>query len=690
MTASTVFGLINNTALLLALGLLYDTLLFGKNYGEGLSVSQFLVGVFIGLIGIAVMMTRWELQPGVVFDTRSVLLSVTGLFFGAVPTIMAVFMTAVFRLYSGGMGMWTGVAVIVTSGGIGLMWRHFRQKDLGDVSIGELYLFGVSVHAAMLLWMFLMPWPTALSVLSRIGVPVMLIFPAGTVLLGKLLSGRHARKNVEKKLRESQQELAEIFSMSLDMICIADINTMEFFKVNPAFKRVLGYSENELLKRSFLDFIHPEDIEPTIKIVSDKLKKGENIFGFTNRYRCKDGAYRWLEWVSHPLPERGITFAVAHDITERKLSEEALKDSEKKFKTLFDMSPQSVALTELETGVIVDANNKFFDLFGDTDKEMIGRTSTELSLYSKQDRKRFVDELKKSGEVSGLEVILKTKDGSMLNVLLFATVIQIKGASYILTYLHNITEEKRLEALLRQQQRLESIGTLAGGVAHEINNPINGIMNYAQLIIDKIGANNPPVTEFADEIIHETKRIATIVRNLLTFSREEKEAHSPSGLKDIIDATMSLIQTVFRRDQITLEMDVPEDLPKIKCRSQQIQQVVMNLTTNARDALNEKYPAYDENKLMKISSNLFEKDGRRWIRTTVEDRGIGIDPDVQKRMFDPFYTTKERAVGTGLGLSISYGIVREHRGELTVESEPGQYTRFHVDLPVDNGWQLDG
>ncbi|MBW2669221.1 MAG: PocR ligand-binding domain-containing protein [Deltaproteobacteria bacterium] len=249
-------------------------------------------------------------------------------------------------------------------------------------------------------------------------------------------------------------------------------------------------------------------------------------------------------------------------------------------------------------------------------------------------------------------------------------------------------EKSLLEAQLQQTQKMESIGTLAGGVAHEINNPINGIMNYAQLIVDRTDAESS-LSEFAGEIIHETKRIATIVRNLLTFAREENQAHSSAILKDIIDNTMSLIQTVFKRDQISLEVDVSEDLPKIKCRSQQIQQVIMNLMTNARDALNEKYSGYDENKKIVISSSLFKKNGKRWIRTTVEDHGVGIEPDIKERIFDPFYTTKDRTVGTGLGLSISYSIVKDHHGELRVESEPGQYTKFHMDLPVDNGWNLE-
>jgi signal transduction histidine kinase len=251
----------------------------------------------------------------------------------------------------------------------------------------------------------------------------------------------------------------------------------------------------------------------------------------------------------------------------------------------------------------------------------------------------------------------------------------------------DITDTRKLEEQLIQSQRIESIGTLAGGVAHEINNPINGIMNYAQLILDSLDRATP-AAEFAREIVHETERISRIVRNLLTFARHEKQAHSPALLADIVSAVLSLIQTVMRHDQIALEVAIAEDLPKIKCRSQQIQQVIMNLLTNARDALNERYPGFDPDKKIAIGVRQIEKEGRRYIRTTVEDHGNGILPEVRERIFDPFFSTKGK--GTGLGLSISYGIVRDHGGELTVESEPGRHTRFHMDLCVDNGWTLPG
>ncbi len=249
-------------------------------------------------------------------------------------------------------------------------------------------------------------------------------------------------------------------------------------------------------------------------------------------------------------------------------------------------------------------------------------------------------------------------------------------------------EQEKLasEAHLRQSQKLESIGTLASGVAHEVNNPLMGIINYAELLKDE--PTDEQAVQYADGIIKEGNRVATIVQNLLSFARQDKETHSPANIKDIIDVSLSLVGATLRKDQIELELDVPDDLPKVKCRSQQIEQVVINLLTNARDALNLRYPGFDENKILSITVRPLEKDGAAWIRTTIEDHGAGIPEDSLERIFDPFFTTKPRDEGTGLGLSVSYGIMKEHHGELTVESKEGSYTRFHVDLLVDNDWTL--
>jgi signal transduction histidine kinase len=173
------------------------------------------------------------------------------------------------------------------------------------------------------------------------------------------------------------------------------------------------------------------------------------------------------------------------------------------------------------------------------------------------------------------------------------------------------------------------------------------------------------------------------VRNLLQFARQDQQAHSPARLADIVEQTLSLLRAVFRRDQITLTVDVREGLPSLRCRSQQIQQVLMNLLTNSRDALNERYPGYHADKTIQVRVRPFETDGRRWLRITVADQGNGIPAAVRERIFDPFFTTKPRDQGTGLGLSISHGIVKDHHGVLHFETEAGLGTQFHLDLPVE-------
>ena len=274
--------------------------------------------------------------------------------------------------------------------------------------------------------------------------------------------------------------------------------------------------------------------------------------------------------------------------------------------------------------------------------------------------------------------------------------INYRGEEGIIVFARDVTEKKRLqesiqlaEAQSRQQQKLESIGILAGGVAHEINNPINGIINYAQLILDESTPDTVPAN-YATEIIYESERISEIVKSLLEFSRFEKQAHSYASIYDIINHTVSLIRTLIRKDQIDLRLDLEDDLPMIKCRSQQIQQVVMNLLTNARDALNERYPNHHPDKIIVLKCTQFNEKNRRWIRITVEDHGKGISKDLQDKIFEPFFSTKPKEIGTGLGLSISFGIIQEHHGKISIDSVEDQYTKFIVDLPVDNGWELKG
>ena len=375
----------------------------------------------------------------------------------------------------------------------------------------------------------------------------------------------------------------------------------------------------------------------------------------------------------------------ARFIAERRRAEENLH----KFERIVSASQDLLALVNRDY-VYETANQSLLNAFGLSYDEFVGRTAADI-LGETQFKEKIQPQLDKafSGQtVRFQETFDVGRLGRRILDVGYLPVVDRHGkVEAVAVNARDITETKKLEEQLIQSQKIDSIGTLAGGVAHEINNPINGIMNYAQLILDQMG-EKAPMAEFAREIIHETARVSTIVRNLLTFARHEKQTHSPARIADIVGAVLSLIRTVMRHDQIELLVEVPEDLPTIKCRSQQIQQVLMNMMTNARDALNERYPGYDENKRLVLSVAPVEKRKRRFLRIAVEDNGCGIEKKNLHRIFDPFFTTKPKGTGTGLGLSISYGIVKEHGGELSVESEPGRHTKFIMDLPVDNGWQL--
>ena len=237
-----------------------------------------------------------------------------------------------------------------------------------------------------------------------------------------------------------------------------------------------------------------------------------------------------------------------------------------------------------------------------------------------------------------------------------------------------------------QSQRLESIGLLTSGVAHEINNPLCIIMNLAQFIMDDADTT-AEAREHAATIVDESERMAGMLRNLLSFSRHEKESPGPADVRTLVDKTLSLVRSSFCKDKIEVVTEIPEGLPKVRCHGQQIQQVLINLLFNARDALNARFHDAAPDKTIRIVVRPFEREGEAWIRLTVEDRGIGVPPDVSRRIFDPFFTTKPQEEGTGLGLSISYGLMKEHGGDLWFESQPEIGAQFHMDLKTtDNGW----
>lgn len=244
----------------------------------------------------------------------------------------------------------------------------------------------------------------------------------------------------------------------------------------------------------------------------------------------------------------------------------------------------------------------------------------------------------------------------------------------------DIGEKMRAQADAIRGSQLAALGELAAGVAHEINNPINGVINYAQLLINRLADNQNQ--DLAQRIIREGERIASIVGGLLSFARPQQDNRRPIHLAEALNDCLALAGAQLRRDGIAPRLDLPADLPPVSALKYQLQQVFLNLLSNARYALNEKYPGTHPDKHLDITGTSRKIDGQQWVRLVFRDTGTGIPPELLERARNPFFTTKPPGQGTGLGLSISCGIIENHGGQLTLESVAGEYTTVVVELPA--------
>lgn len=255
-----------------------------------------------------------------------------------------------------------------------------------------------------------------------------------------------------------------------------------------------------------------------------------------------------------------------------------------------------------------------------------------------------------------------------------------KVAGLVLSLIE-VTENIMLYSELMRSEHLASIGRLAAGVAHEVNNPINGIINYAQMLI-KFFDQESREYDIAKRIMKESDRIAGIVRSLLSFAREESSEKRHVHISEILSESLALTGAQLKKDGIKLTVEVPPDLPRIFAHPHRIEQVFLNLITNACYALNRKFPKIHDDKMLRISAKPVTVDMRPCVQVEFYDRGTGIPEDIRDKIMSPFFTTKPGSEGTGLGLSISHGIVSDHKGTIRIESAEGSYTRVTTILPV--------
>ncbi|MFH1135339.1 MAG: PAS domain S-box protein [Pseudomonadota bacterium] len=504
-----------------------------------------------------------------------------------------------------------------------------------------------------------------------------------------------ARKQAEENSRESEERWLFALEGSRDGVWDWDVEADKAF-FSKRWKEILGYEEQEFLGsiNEWESRIHPDDSLTVGRQVKGHLNGESPFFESEHRVLCRDGTYKWvlargkvIRRTESGLPLRMI--GTQTDITDRKNAENALLESERKFRRLFDTSPQAIALTELENGRLVDVNDKFCEITKTTKQDVLGRTTVQLGLYSEADRKRFADELKVDGRVDGLDMDFRDmRDGSTINALMFASMLRLQDKWHILTVFHDITAAKRLEAQLQQAQKMEAVGTLAGGVAHDFNNLLQAINGYTQIMLMEKEPADPDYSNLS-AIQQAGSRAAQLVRQLLVFSRKvEIERRSVDINQEVEQAVRLLARTIPK--MIAIEFRAGTELWGVKADPIQIESVLLNLGCNAADAMPD-----GGNLLIETDNVTLDEESApfsqgtppgRYVLITVSDDGQGIDREVLPHIFEPFFTTKGVGKGTGLGLASVYGIIKGHGGAINCYSEPGMGATFRLYLPaLDDG-----
>lgn len=375
-----------------------------------------------------------------------------------------------------------------------------------------------------------------------------------------------------------------------------------------------------------------------------------------------------------------------------------LSASEQRYRALFEHAHDGIGVVDGANFRVIEVNSKFAKTFDRHPRELAGRDIRELLARrvvesSNGDSPDTIARLFSVSDASEVELMLGTEAGGTRLVGFSFSTITATDEHLIILLVRDLSTRKRLEDEKQQIQRqlyesnkLASLGELSAGVAHEINNPLNGIINFAQLLKDEPVERTKFERQMIDGIIDEGGRIAEIVRGLLTFARHDENEPRQINLAEMINTSIALFGRQFAKDGVRVEIDIVPDLPPVRGDVSRLRQVIVNMISNAHYALKAKR-APTEEKVFRITARPVEKMAAARSQGTVVrlefyDNGIGINRKDIPRVFDPFFTTRRDSGGTGLGLSISFGIVRDHGGAITVASEEGRYTRFQIELPI--------
>ena len=564
---------------------------------------------------------------------------------------------------------------------------------------------------------------------------ILLILHSAAVVILILILISFSRKNIILKQKDREKywiknemilknEMFEAFiQQTVDGVAVLgrDGRIIEW---NNAQEKITGYNKEDVINQPIWEIqyklipsdIRNEEIKKQLEMVFKRSLEGDrNSLNYRiqeQNIEKKDGTRAVVNTVSFKmdLKDDFVIGNIMRDITRNKENEEKIKSSEKRYREIFDATGEAILILSNEDETIIDLNNKSLEMFEYRKEDMLGKELFDFSYHAKSEEKETFRKHIKLSRTSGYynyECKLKNRRGEMIDAEISLSASKIGDTHRIVAVIRDISLKRQNQEIIIQNEKMLSVGGLAAGMAHEINNPLAGLMQTVNVIAQRLdpSANMKANIQAAEKagitmddlrkyielrnipdmianVGESGKRIALIVENILSFSRKSIDERSTNNIVDIIEKSIELASTDYDLKKnydfkkIAIKKEYEPDIPEIPCERTKIQQVLLNILKNGAQAMTE---GEINNPEIKIKVH---KDQERGIVIEIGNNGPEMDDEIKRRVFEPFYTTKPVGVGTGLGLSVSYFIIKEnHGGDLFVESEPGQGVKFVIILP---------
>ncbi len=683
--------LIHNAALLLALIVVYEvSYIIPIQWAKIVPIFN---GLLIGLIGLGIMMLPFHLEKGIFFDTRTILISIAALTFGFIPTTVAACMLILYRVILGGAGLWMGVSTIITSASIGILWRHFLLPQNTKFRWLNIYFFGVAVHLVMLADAFILPWETALKIVKEISLPVMLVYPISTVLLSLLLLHQKERNEALIKVGEAEARYKSIFKNSNAVMLLIDPEHGHIIDANLTASKFYGWPLQTLksMNISQINTLNPEEIKEEMeKSVSEKRKH------FLFQHRRAFGNPVDVEVYSGPIKFNGkvLIYSIVHDISERVAANQALLESENRFRLLVESAPEAIFI---ETNGKFSYINKFaIALLGAESAEQLINTPVldrfhpdyhdiikeRMSILSKEKKPVPINEevfLKMDGtpvpvEINAVPIHYNNMDGALV---IGRDISERKSAEQEIRKLNTELEQRVIERTAELQQAVSEMESFAYTVSHDLKSPLRAIDAYSRIMLEdypqQMEGEPGKITRYIKNI---SRDMLALINKLLQFSTATSRElnKEPVDLNELFHVIFYELESANPDRKIKLIMETV--IPFAMADKILMKQLIYNVLSNGI-----KFTKTRDIGIIKVGHTI-DKDE---IVISINDNGVGFNMELSGKLFGIFQRlhSVDEFDGTGIGLATVQRIIQKHGGRTWIFGKQDKGATAYFTLPIN-------